>query len=49
MTRERAEQILLELGWNTYGAEEIIDGIGEDLESMTENDIKALSEDYMDR
>ena len=47
MTRTEAMNILLKEGWNTEGAEAIIDEI--ELEEITEDDLLNISEDYKDR
>ena len=51
MTKEFAIAYLMDLGWNKYGAEAIVDQIIEDigLDDLTILELKSISDDYMDR
>lgn len=51
MTREKAITILKNLGWDEIGSDEIVTTLEDDnvLESMTEDELVKLSDDYIDR
>ena len=51
MTREFAIAYLMDLGWNKYGAEAIVDQLIEDqiFDGLTTPELKDISDDYMDR
>jgi hypothetical protein len=50
MSREKAIEFLMSLGWDFVGAEAIIDELeSAELDVMTETELKALSDDYIDR
>lgn len=51
MNETRAMEILMEMGWDEIGAEEIILQLKEDemFDGMTEDELRQISEDYMDR
>ena len=47
--KEEAIRFLMELGWNLYGAEAIVETALEDGVELTEEKLKSLSENYKDR
>ena len=47
LTETTAKEFLIELGWNSYGADAILKEI--DLTTLTVEDLIKLSEDYKDR
>ena len=51
MEDTRAMEILMEMGWDETGAEEIILQLKDDemFYDMTEDELRQVSEDYMDR
>lgn len=49
MNREKAIEFLMDLGWNEYGAEAIVDTALEDGVKLTEEKLNKLHEDYTDR
>ena len=51
MTKEYAMNFLMNLGWNENGADAIVEQLIEDemLEEMTDDSLKSLSGDYIDR
>ena len=49
MNRNTAIEFLMKLGWNFYGAAAIVDTAIEDGIKLTEEKIKELHEDYIDR
>ena len=49
MDRETAIKFLINLGWNLYGAEAIVDAALEDGVELNEEKLRELHEDYVDR
>ena len=49
MNRKKAIEFLMNLGWNKYGAEAIVDTALEDGVELTEEKLNELHEDYADR
>ena len=49
MNREKAIEFLMNLGWNKYGAEAIVDTALEDGVELTGEKLNELHEDYADR